>query len=101
MDFMNKAQQSTFNHIAAFCPEAKAEGLGSGYVYVQWNNNENHVLLSTTYYGKIGKRGRLVITGVLNLLSSSAHDDKIKAQYALSCELKMRRLAKVKLYRTK
>tara|TARA_R110001632_G_scaffold8405_1_gene33305 strand:- start:286 stop:591 length:306 start_codon:yes stop_codon:yes gene_type:complete len=100
MGSMNNAQQATFNNIAAFCPEAKYEGLGSGYVYVQWNNNETDLLRSTTYYGKIGKRGRLVITGVLNLLSRSAHDEKINAQYALTCELKMHRLAKVKLYRT-
>ena len=101
MDFMNNAQQATFNHIAAFCPEANAEELGCGYIHVTWNNNEAHPLLSTNYYGKIGKRGRLVITGVCNLLSSSAHDDKIRAQYALGCELKMHRLAKVKLYSTK
>ena len=85
---MNQAQQKIINKVLSYCPTAKVQEQ-EPCLFVNWTNNEEHILTRIDYMAVVGKRGGFKILSASRVLTSDKKHEKVLAKLALY-DLKIR-----------
>lgn len=92
---MNSAQEKTIAKVTSYCPTATITDDGEGWVWVSWNNNEDHWLNKNRYMALIGIRGGFKIVKASSPLTFDKSHEKTLASLALY-DLGMRGTIKIR-----